>query len=343
MHKLAFSGTLQQTVSDIEDSLYAKRFRDIPVTKPIFITSLPRAGTTILLTALAHLPHLATHLYRDMPFVMAPMLWSKLSAGFRKDTTMGERAHGDGIKVGYDSPEAFEEVIWKAFWTNHFPEDGIELGQAHHRSAEGEAFLSRHIQKMIALRCPDHPQLARYISKNNANVSRLPLIFEIFPDAKVIIPIRKPMEHAASLMRQHRNFLTQHAEDSFVRRYMSDIGHFEFGDLLRPIRFPGIAKALEGKDPKALDYWLAYWITAFEFLQAERGRVHFVSHADIGRPGNPGLDALLDFAELNPDSHRSDIAATFAEMPDRAVDLPHDPALSARANALYDTLIRPEA
>ena len=27
-----------------------------------------------------------------------------------------ERAHGDGMTIGYDSHEAFEEVLWRAFW-----------------------------------------------------------------------------------------------------------------------------------------------------------------------------------------------------------------------------------
>ena len=34
-----------------------------------------------------------------------------------------ERAHGDGIKVSYKSPEAFEEVFWMTF--NDLEEDTI--------------------------------------------------------------------------------------------------------------------------------------------------------------------------------------------------------------------------
>jgi len=98
------------------DSLQGTGFDvdDVEVEAPIFITSLPRAGTTILLAALNSVPQLATHLYRDMPFVMAPLLWSRLSGRFRKQAVLQERAHGDGIAIGYDSPEAFEEVIWRS-------------------------------------------------------------------------------------------------------------------------------------------------------------------------------------------------------------------------------------
>ena len=47
----------------------------------------------------------------------------------------------------------------------------------------------------------------------------------MFPDCRIIVPLRDPAAHAASLLRQHKNFLTRHAEDTFTRRYMrtSDI------------------------------------------------------------------------------------------------------------------------
>ena len=51
---------------------------------------------------LHQLPGMATHLYRDMPFVMAPILWSTISKGFRKPAKMAERAHKDGLQVGYE-------------------------------------------------------------------------------------------------------------------------------------------------------------------------------------------------------------------------------------------------
>ena len=80
----------------------------------IFITGLARAGTTILLNALYKSNIFASLSYADMPFVLAPNLWSKISF-IKKDLDLKERAHGDGIKVSKESPEAFEEVFWKTF------------------------------------------------------------------------------------------------------------------------------------------------------------------------------------------------------------------------------------
>ena len=45
----------------------------------VFITGLARAGTTILLNALYKSNLFASLSYSDMPFVLAPNLWSKIS------------------------------------------------------------------------------------------------------------------------------------------------------------------------------------------------------------------------------------------------------------------------
>ena len=48
-----------------------------------------------------------------MPFLITPMLWDSISRPFQKPGTVVERVHGDGMTVGYDSPEAFEELLWR--------------------------------------------------------------------------------------------------------------------------------------------------------------------------------------------------------------------------------------
>lgn len=341
VHKIAFSGRgrLQMSMADMEDSMFAKDVAGVDPSRPIFITSLPRAGTTILLTALAHVPGLATHLYRDMPFLMAPLFWAKISKGFRKSGQMAERAHGDGIQVGYDSPEAFEEVIWKAFWPDHYRPDGIALWDAGDRNAEAEDFLRKHFAKIIALRCPERKQTARYISKNNGNVARIPLLRAIFPAAAIVVPVRDPLTHAASLWRQHLNFLRQHAEDPFVQRYMGDIGHYEFGALHRPILFPGLAEATAGLSPADLDYWLGYWIAAFEHLRGLDAGIHFVSHERQCNEGRPELERLCALIGLDPGAAIDAVAGEFRPVPERPIahDLP--PGRLERARALYTDLV----
>ena len=153
---------------------------------------------------------------------------------------MTERAHGDGLMVGFDSPEAFEEVIWRAFWPEHFSGERVRLFSAEDARPDALKFLTAHFKKVRLVRgAPD----ARYVSKNNGNIARLPLLRAMFPDCRIVTPIRTPAEHAGSFLRQHLNFTKQHAEDPFAARYMRDIGHLEFGALHKPIDFPGFDPA----------------------------------------------------------------------------------------------------
>ncbi len=277
IHGLAFHKVaLQRRLSEIEDTLYKKDLESIDPSKPIFITSLPRAGTTILLEALYKSGLFATHTYRNMPFVLCPILWQKISRNFRKNSDMHERAHGDGIFIGFDSPEAFEEMIWKYFWKGKFPPENIHLITGQEHNADFEDFFMQHMKKIIfsetAKGCAK-----RYISKNNANISRIAYLSNLLPESVIFIPVRSPISHALSLHRQHLNFTELHAKNRFVKTYMENIGHLEFGDLHRPLMFPG-SESLKAFDPLTPTYWLKYWLIAFTHLaQQSFGNVHFIS------------------------------------------------------------------
>lgn len=339
VHRIAFSTpALQLTAADIEAKLYGKMYAHVVAEKPIFITSLARAGTTVLLEAMHRLPALATHLYRDMPFVMAPLIWSRVSGPFRQGSDLRERAHGDGMQVGFDSPEAFEEIIWHAFWPEKYSENGIALWSAGDGSEEARAFFVTHMQKIIALR--DRAG-GRYLSKNNGNVARLDLLPVMFPDCSIIVPVRQPLDHAASLLRQHRNFLEQHAQDAFAKRYMADIGHFEFGELHRPIAFPKPADLNANPDPLTLDYWLGYWIAAFEHVLARRERLLIVSHEATCRDPGGALKTLCDAIGVENRGDETPSANEFRDKPPmRREDAPEaDTALLDRAESLHAQLL----
>lgn len=271
IHRLAFaSRSVQLAAEDIESQVFARSFRNTTAARPIFLTSLPRAGTTMVLEVMHRLPGLATTTYRDMPFVMAPMLWSTFSKPFQRRGNLRERAHGDGVEISYDSPEGFEEVIWRTFWPENYLSDRLLCWQVQDTKAEATDFLHRHMKKIVALRRPDEPE-ARYISKNNANIARLALLARMFPDGTFLVILRNPLEHATSLHRQHMNFVQRQTADKFVGRYMSDIGHFEFGAMHRPIDFAKPESIHDSYGTDHPDYWLAYWISAFTAVEAACG------------------------------------------------------------------------
>ncbi len=336
LHNFAFaSPTRQRRLATVETALYRHRIDPARAARPVFVTSLPRAGTTILLQVLARHPELASATYRHMPFTLAPLLWGGFSAAFRKSSEMSERAHGDGIEVGADSPEAFEEMIWMAFWPDHYGPDRIRPWQGDMRNPEFEAFFRSHLAKVVATKAG----AARYLSKNNANIARLPLLEAMHPDASIVIPVRNPAAQVASLLRQHSRFCTLHDREPFARQYMEGLGHFEFGAALRPIAFGKTSPDPAGAHEAG--FWLHYWNDAYEHVLATAGdRVTFVDHDALCAAPERGVQALAAVLGLGAPEALTAQARMFRPprpAPDIA-DVP--PPLMRRARELHEELRR---
>ncbi len=300
-HRIAFSNrAIQLTAADIESVLFRSRFHHLPVEKPIFICSLPRAGTTLLLELLTKSPELASHTYRDMPFVMAPVLWASFSGRFRVRSDPKERAHGDGMQIDFDSPEAFEEVLWRAFWPKKFKGSTIQPWSEGESVRGFKEFFKTHIKKVIHVRSHGETNPTRYVSKNNANIARVGFLKRLFPNCHVVVPVRRPVDQALSLHRQHLRFLERHNLDAFSLTYMRDLGHLEFGKLHQPIGFPGMDGIMDRFSPDGLDYWVGYWRIAFQDLLDRAGEVTFVSYEDLCRGGPAGLGVLAEALGLDP-------------------------------------------
>lgn len=311
LHRLAFASIdAQKAMADVEERLYARRFAGVEIDRPVFVTSLPRAGTTILLQVIGSLDIFAAHTYRDMPFLLIPMLWDSISRRFHaSDAASRPRAHGDGMAIGYDSPEAFEEVLWRAYWPEKYAEDRIIPWTVSDADANGEfeRFMRTHIQKMIALRAGQEGTRLRYVSKNNANVSRIPTIVRLFPDSIILIPFRRPVDQVGSMLRQHLNFQKIHQEEEFSRRYMEDIGHFDFGENLRPIDFGDWLGREDLDSTWTADFWMKYWCAAFEcILSNQSDNVVLVSYDNCC--ANPSL-ALRRIGEGIGIGESSDLVA----------------------------------
>jgi hypothetical protein len=341
LHRLAFAGpSVQLAAADMERSMFRTAYESVRGARPIFITSLPRAGTTLMLEALHVFPSLASHVYRDMPFVLAPVIWARLSASFRKPQTLRERAHGDGMEVGFDSPEAFEEVLWRTFWPEKYHDTYIDLWTASDGKADATAFFVEHMKKIIALRRPERAGDGRYVSKNNANIARLDLIGRMFPDARILVPVRQPLEHARSLLNQHRRFLKMHQETPFTRRYMADIGHYEFGTLHRAFRFPGLEAVESSPDGLSLDYWLAYWIAGFEYVLARKESVVIASYEGCCLDAVRALTELCARLDIADEGALEQAAALFRDTPSsRTGGEQVNAELLHRANRLHATLL----
>lgn len=237
LHHFALSSQfIREAMFDVESSVISVNETN---ENHVFISGLARSGTTILLNAIYESDEFSSLSYQDMPFVLAPNLWSKLSFN-KKDVDLFERAHGDGLRVSVESPEAFEEVFWTTF--NESDED------THEKFRTYLQLVNKKYQK------------DRYLSKNNQNIRRLELISNIFPGSKILIPFRNPIQHAYSLLSQHGRFIKESKQDKFISNYMKWIGHTEFGPNYIPIH----NKDLNFDNYLDINHWLEQWHLTYQ-------------------------------------------------------------------------------
>ena len=128
VHTMAFaSGSVMRIASSLDNLVFAHSISKTEQAAPVFVTSLPRGGTTAVLNALDSLRSVATHRYRDMPFITAPLLWDLFGSGSARQVAKRQRAHGDGIEIDLESPEAFDEVLWRLYWPGKYDRGSISL------------------------------------------------------------------------------------------------------------------------------------------------------------------------------------------------------------------------
>ncbi|MEO8722863.1 MAG: sulfotransferase [Sphingobium sp.] len=316
LHSFALGSNMRaEMIHDMERGAYLKS-APADEGKHVFVTGLARAGTTILMREIHRSDAFGSLSYADMPFVLAPNLWHKFSANNRKAGDMVERAHGDGIKVDFYSPEALDEVYWRVFaGKEYIYRDRLV---PHAPDAEQMAGYSDLI-RLILLRTGKQ----RYLSKSNNSILRLPSLAKAFPDAVFLIPIRNPLDHAHSLLSQHKRFSQG---DKFTHNYMKWLGHHEFGVTHKPFAWDGIV--IKG-DPLTLDYWLAQWVAAHKQIAAVD-----TAHANVQLIS---YQALKNDATIWPAvAQRIGITPTpMAEiqvMPDRGFDKPQNPLFDEADN-----------
>jgi hypothetical protein len=210
-----------------------------------------------------------------------------------------ERSHADGLQVSPASPEAFEEILWSHFFTHTHDESKSQLLDANTKHPAFEAFYRNHIRKLML-----SEKASRIIAKGNYNVTRIPYITSLFPDAKIIIAIRHPLAHIASLIKQHHWFCQQQTKYPSLLHYMRQAGHFEFGLDRRIINVGDtqVVKAIrkawdEGKE---VEGWALYWnsIYSHAIAQTPSANIHIVTYESLCSNPHATLAQLYQHCEL---------------------------------------------
>jgi len=209
--------------------LLAQELRQVPVRMPIYVCGLARSGSTLLHEVVSSHPSVGTHRIKDYPMVFTPFWWRRAARNLRPRPPR-ERAHQDGVMITTESPEAFEEMLWMAFFPRCHDPSVSNLMAAGDSHPAFESFYNLHIRKLLLAE-----GATRYAAKANYHVARLPYLVRLFPDAKVLIPVRAPAAHVASLMRQHQRFSAGQRKHPRALAFMQRSGHFEFGLDRRPM------------------------------------------------------------------------------------------------------------
>lgn len=359
LHDLALDSAL---IARMSFQLETKRFKRRPnppkisckSQQAVWVCGLARAGTTILTDVLYETGDFTSLTYRQMPFPLAPNVWKKLSRwGISGTEQKVERAHGDGLLVNIDSPEALEEVFWRVHESDVYQQS--DSLPAHQTTQESLTAFENYLNYILLSQQQSSDQSShsdkRYLSKNNNHLLRIPSLLSHFPQAKILIPLREPLEHAESLRRQHIKWVERHQRDPFSLSYMNWLAHHEFGLGHKPFSFNGLSEDSEtdhvigSTDSNSLNYWLIRWLDAYAHVetilnqQQYRSQLLVVDYQALSSTPQKVLSNVFDFLGLSIEREKLQyLAGRFKQAPKRASRDSVEPNLLIRAEELYDKL-----
>ena len=255
LHDLLFSQKfINKSLFEIEKLFFLKK--KLINHSQIFITGLPRSGTTSILNFIYSSGEFASLKYSNMPFILSPNI-SKIFN--KKSFEKKERLHLDKITYDLNSPEAFDEV---------FLSDKIQ-------------FIKDELSNYLKLILISENKF-KYVSKNNLNYKRIDLLTSLLPNSNFLIPIREPLQQCFSLSIQHKHFCNLQKKNDFIRRYMNYLGHNEFGLNHKPWNNP-----INFQDLNDINYWLEQWYLFYSKIykkyQANKNCI-FIIYENLSNP-----------------------------------------------------------
>jgi len=293
-------------MGNLETRVFHDSLKAVPLTQPVYVSGLARAGTTILLETLAGHAATVTHRYRDYPLVFTPCWWNRfLDRMPHSGQVAVERSHRDGIRVTADSPEAFEEMLWMAFFPSAHDPGVSQVLDGSSANPAFEAFYRDHVRKLLMLRGG-----SRYLAKGNYNLTRLEYLLGLFPDARFVLAVRDPVWHIASLIKQHTLFCAAERAHPRALDYMRRAGHFEFGLDRRPINTgdPMMVSEIEAcwQTGREVEGWARYWTYLHRYLAdrleanaALREAVCIVRHEELCDAPAETLNGIFSHCRLD--------------------------------------------
>tara|TARA_B100000315_G_scaffold213873_1_gene212053 strand:- start:615 stop:1676 length:1062 start_codon:yes stop_codon:yes gene_type:complete len=293
-------------VCNFENLLLEKKLNK-KITKPIFVTGLARSGSTIITHILNCHSDLGSYQYKDLPYIEIPYLWSFFNKIFYFGLKDKKRIHGDGLFIGPNSPDPFEEIIWKKNLKNNYLKPTSQFLSKKFLNKKLEKELKENINKILYVR----GSKKRYLSKGNYNITRLEYIIKLFPNAKIIVCIRSPKEQAISLTKVHKKFLDLSKTNKYLEKQLDILGHYEFGPNRRAVyinenNFKQIQRYWRKRDD--ISGYLLQWSGIYKLIVEKyllnkniSSNIHIVDNNMLINKPEKIIKNILNFCELKYD------------------------------------------
>ncbi len=303
-HEFSF---LADVVHSVESFQLKKRMEKTKIDRPIYITGLARAGTTITLEMLNKHPDVASHRYLHMVLPFSPHWTQNIAEYTPIMKSPVERLHKDRIAVTRDSPEAVEEIFWQKFFQNTHDERSSNILDSQTQNPQFESFYRDHIKKLLINR-----KATRYLAKNNYNVARMEYLQKLFPNVKFIIIIRNPFDHIASLGKQDGILKELEHNDPRLLDWTKIIGHREFGTAKVCINFNNMKiiqriRRLWDKKETYMEGWAVYWAETYSYIHKKlemnpnlAKACLMVRYEDLCGNSEKIIDTIIDHIEVDP-------------------------------------------
>lgn len=206
---------------------------NIEVDRPIFIISLPRTGSTMLQNVICKHEKVGffSHTMNNYYPNFAPVDWlrEKLNLNLR-----GERFIGDSIMVDTTSPSDPIHI-----WNSWIRKDPFVAKYVHYRMSDLDPAQIDEIYTSIkkALWC-FKGRANRFLIKSPGMLAYLPLVNDLFPDAKYIHLVRDPRDCANSLIKLTRKSIAQ------IEMISRDVKGYKHAGKT-PVSYPHVPKLPE--------------------------------------------------------------------------------------------------
>ncbi|MBY8998427.1 MAG: sulfotransferase [Candidatus Thorarchaeota archaeon] len=300
------------TLHSLEFSRMKKNLESLKVDRPIYVTGLARAGTTITLEMLSQHPDVATHRYLHMVMPYVPHWMQSFADKTPIMLSPTERIHKDGIMVNRNSPEAVEEIFWQRYFEDTLDETKSNVMKQDINNPEFEEFYKEHLRKLI-----QYQMSTRYAAKNNYNVARMEYIQKIFPNVKFLIIVRNPFDHIASLAKQDMILSEVERQDPRLLDWTKIIGHREFGGAKICINLDNTDTVQEIRDlwrnkRTYVTGWAKYWASIYSHVHqtlenneklAKAALV--VRYETLCEEPDATIDQIIEHTELDPKKFES--------------------------------------